>query len=60
MFKLNIESYPKSWNVYDSLADAYVAAGNKELAIINYETSIRMNPENKKGAEKLKALRESK
>lgn len=33
IFKLNVADYPRSANVYDSLADAYEAAGQKELAI---------------------------
>ena len=32
IMKLNVEAYPNSPNVYDSLADAYVAAGQKDLA----------------------------
>ena len=32
IMKLNVQAYPESANVYDSLADAYVAAGEKELA----------------------------
>jgi tetratricopeptide (TPR) repeat protein len=33
IFKLNIETYPNSAGVYDSMADAYMNVGNKELAI---------------------------
>jgi dienelactone hydrolase len=33
IMKLNVEAYPDSPNVYDSLGDAYVAAGQKDLAI---------------------------
>jgi dienelactone hydrolase len=33
IFKINVAAYPASPNVYDSLGDAYVAAGNRELAI---------------------------
>jgi dienelactone hydrolase len=32
IFKLNIAAYPNSANVYDSLADAYVAAGQSDEA----------------------------
>jgi glyoxylase-like metal-dependent hydrolase (beta-lactamase superfamily II) len=32
IFKMNVELFPESWNVYDSLAEAYMLAGNKELA----------------------------
>ena len=55
-FKLNVEFYPNSWNVYDSLAEAYMENGEKELAIANYKKSLEMNPKNNNGAEKLKKL----
>lgn len=32
LMKLNVEAYPDSPNVYDSLGDAYLAAGQKDLA----------------------------
>jgi tetratricopeptide (TPR) repeat protein len=55
-FKLNVEFYPNSWNVYDSLGEAYMANGEKELAIANYKKSLEMNPKNTNGAEMLKKL----
>jgi tetratricopeptide (TPR) repeat protein len=36
IFKLNVELFPNSWNVYDSLAEAYLAAGDAELSEKNY------------------------
>jgi len=39
IFKLNVALYPNSWNVYDSLGEAYLAAGNPELSEKNYATS---------------------
>ena len=33
IFKLNIERNPDSWNVYDSLGEAYANKGEKKLAI---------------------------
>jgi tetratricopeptide (TPR) repeat protein len=44
VFKLNVEFYPASANVYDSLAEAYLAKGNKELAIKNYEKALELSP----------------
>ena len=32
VMKLNVKAYPNSPNTYDSLADAYLAAGQKDLA----------------------------
>lgn len=46
VFKLNVKLYPNAWNTYDSLGEAYAAAGNKELAIENYQKSLELNPEN--------------
>ena len=57
-FKLNAEFYPNSWNVYDSLGDAYMASGEKELAIANYKKSLELNPKNTNAEEMLKKLNE--
>jgi tetratricopeptide (TPR) repeat protein len=60
VLKQNVADYPQSFNVYDSLGEAYAANGDKELAIKNYERSIELNPANKEGIEALKKLRENK
>jgi CubicO group peptidase (beta-lactamase class C family) len=60
VFKLNVEDYPQSSNAYDSLGEAYMIDGNKDLAIKNYERSIELDPKNTNGAETLKKLREDK
>ena len=57
VFKLNTEDYPTSSNTYDSLGEAYMVDGNKELAIKNYERSVELNPANSTGVETLKKLR---
>jgi len=36
-------------NVYDSLGEAYAAAGETHLAIDNYEKSVALNPKNEGG-----------
>jgi CubicO group peptidase (beta-lactamase class C family) len=56
VFKLNVEFYPKSANVYDSLGEAYMMNGEKELAITNYKKSFELDPNNSNAAEKLKKL----
>jgi len=56
MFKLNVEEYPKSGNVYDSLAEAYEKDGQKDLAIANYRKSLELDPKNQHGIDRLKAL----
>jgi len=56
VFKLNVEEYPKSANVYDSLGDAYAKDGQKQQAIENYRKSIELDPKNQGSADKLKDL----
>jgi putative intracellular protease/amidase len=46
VFLLNCKAFPKSWNVWDSLAEAYMKAGNKMDAITNYKRSLELNPKN--------------
>lgn len=57
VFQLNVEAFPDSFNVYDSLGEAYMAHGDRELAIKNYERSIELNPENTNGIRMLERLR---
>lgn len=57
VFKLNVEAFPQSSNVYDSLGEAYMLNGDKELAIKNYEKSIELDPHNTGGMEMLKKLK---
>ncbi|HSE96940.1 MAG TPA: serine hydrolase [Blastocatellia bacterium] len=56
VFKVNVELYPQSSNVYDSLGEAYMANGDKELAIRNYRKSLELDPRNKNAADMLKKL----
>jgi CubicO group peptidase (beta-lactamase class C family) len=56
IFNANVEAFPKAWNVYDSLAEAYAAKGQKVLAIKNYALSIQLNPDNLNGIRKLHDL----
>jgi CubicO group peptidase (beta-lactamase class C family) len=58
VFKLNVEDYPQSPNTYDSLGEAYLQNGEKELAIKNYKRSVELNPNNTNGIEALKKLTE--
>jgi len=57
IFKTNVEAFPDAWNTYDSLGEAYMVHGDKELAIENYEKSLELNPENQNGADALRRLR---
>ena len=56
IFKLNLQEFPKSWNVYDSYGEALTVKGEKEEAIENYKKSLELNPNNKQGIEQLKKL----
>jgi hypothetical protein len=57
IFELNVELYPASSNTYDSLGEAYMANGEKELAIKNYEKSLELNARNNNAVEMLKKLK---
>lgn len=46
IFKLNIKAHPDSYNVYDSMGEAYMKNGDKQLAIDNYKKAIEINPNN--------------
>ena len=56
VFQLNVESYPLSWNVYDSLGEAYMNAGENEKAIQSYEKSLKINPANSNAVDMLKRI----
>ncbi len=40
LFKFNVEKFPDSWNVYDSLGEGYAAAGETKLAIEYYRKAL--------------------
>lgn len=56
VFQLNVETHPESANVYDSLAEAYLAAGNRALAVANYEKALAIDPGKKSAVSALQAL----
>jgi CubicO group peptidase (beta-lactamase class C family) len=56
IFKLNVALYPESANVYDGVAEAYEANGDRELAIKNYKRSLDLDPTNTNAAQHLKRL----
>jgi hypothetical protein len=53
IFKKAVHYYPCSFNVYDSLGEAYMVARQWELARKNYKKSIEINPKNTNGMEML-------
>jgi tetratricopeptide (TPR) repeat protein len=58
IFELNVKAYPQSFNVYDSLGEAYMINGDNELAIQNFEKSLELNPRNTNAAEMIKKIKE--
>jgi CubicO group peptidase (beta-lactamase class C family) len=59
ILQLNAELHPESSNVYDSLGEAYMDNGDKELAIQNYQKSLDLDPKNSNAAAMLKKLQEN-
>jgi beta-lactamase regulating signal transducer with metallopeptidase domain len=60
VFKCNVANYPDSWNVYDSLGEAYAHKGEFGLALKNYEKSVKLNPDNENGKKMMKKIQEKK
>jgi cytochrome c-type biogenesis protein CcmH/NrfG len=56
IFRLNAAEHPTSANVYDSLAEAYLLVGRRELAIRNYRKSLRLDPTNENARAALEKL----
>lgn len=56
IFRLNVEVFPLSANVYDSLGEAYMNSGETEKAIENYRKSLELDPGNDNAREMLKKL----
>ena len=48
IFRKNVKDHPASWNVYDSLAEAYATKGEKKLAAESYNKALTMAPEDQK------------
>lgn len=56
LFLLNTVNYPKSYNAFDSLAEAYKVLGNKKEALTNYRISLMLNSDNANAKKSIKAL----
>ncbi len=57
IFKLNVELHPDSYTVYNSLGEAYMAGGNKEMAVKNLEKSVKLNPKDPNAREMLDKIK---
>jgi hypothetical protein len=59
VFKLNAEEFPQSANVWDSLAEAYVKAGDLKKGEENYDKSLMLDPTNEHAKGELAKIREA-
>ncbi|MBI4914930.1 MAG: MBL fold metallo-hydrolase [Acidobacteria bacterium] len=57
LFRVNVELFPASWNVYDSLGEALLKAGDVPGAVGMYEKSVELNPNNQNGKDALARIR---
>ena len=56
VFRGNVQAFPGSANTYDSLGEAYLAAGYTSLSVENYKKSLELDPENENAREVLKRI----
>jgi len=56
VLRVNVEMFPDAFNPYDSLGEAYLAAGDTASAIANYRRSVELNPANAGGLAVLRRL----
>lgn len=56
IFKLNVEEFPNSFNVYDSYGEVLLTLGDTAQAIENYTKSVKLYPKNENGIMVLKNL----
>jgi polyisoprenoid-binding protein YceI len=56
VFKVNVDAFPQSSNVYDSLGEAYLRKGDRAGARTNYRRSLELDPMNVGAMEVLRWL----
>lgn len=56
IFTICVALFPDSWNAYDSMGEAYLAAGEIEQAKSNYQKSLQLNPNNANASDQLNSL----
>jgi len=57
IFLLNTKEFPNSYNVFDSLGEAYFKDQNYLSALKAYEKSLKLNPKNANAKEKIKKIK---
>ncbi len=56
IFRINTLLYPTHSNTFDSLAEAYLLKGDKQLARQHYQHSLKLDPNNSNAVKMLKTL----
>ncbi len=56
VFQRNVERFPQSANVHDSLGEAWMTAGNRANAIASYRRSLELDPGNGNAVDMLRHL----
>ena len=49
IFQFNVDEFPDSWNVYDSLAEAHELRGDLAFALDQFRKSLAINPTSPSG-----------
>ena len=57
IFELATKLYPKSGNLFDSLAEGYLFIGDKKNAIRNFKKSLELSPSNQNAIRRLNTLK---
>lgn len=57
LFTILVQAFPESANGYDSLAEAYMKAGNKAEAVKNYKKSLELDPKNENARKMIEELK---
>lgn len=56
IFQLNTEAFPEEYNTWDSLAEAYLADGQRDLAIKYYRKVLELRPGDENATRMLKQI----
>ena len=59
VFQLNTATFPDSPNVWDSLAEGYLKAGDLAMAQENYEKALKLDPSNQDAKDALKKIKDA-
>ena len=57
IFKVLVTDFSDSANTYDSLAEVYLAIGDKEQALIHYEKALAMDPDNFNAEDQIESIK---